>query len=331
MSTSGQSPQADNRNHTSRVAPRRHRETTSQPVASQPAVIQPAVIQPAAYSYDSTDFPVLLRMPDVSPPARRMETGPTTVKGNERFRDSDREESAPVASESNAHLNRFTWNEAAEKKVSTTARDRRTTGSASARFWSTIPPQVASGGMLLAVIAMCLVLMRGDQTPQPPVTPHSEWSDGGTQKTKDDVADIPVTPVPLAPSAKTSEWHPERSSVAAKPLIEIPEPTPARRPQAENPEAPAEAWPELPTTQDDVAPSTQGWPEEPQQPSDDQGGTMLNSPLGSAQRQSMTGVRMAGREVRQAAPPSSSMPRMSEAAYLNGTVQIPPATQIYRK
>ena len=309
MINPGKTP-SDTRKRPSRVAPRRHVN-----------IAEPAEVT----TYDSSEYPVLLRMPDVS----------RAIHGGELPEQAESQDSVSEHDTSGTRRNRHNWMAGGSGKAnSSRKRDLRSTASAAARFWSAIPPQVASGGMLLAVIALCFVLLRDSNTATPPVDTRHEWSGGDLQaKTppvgNTNVADVPLSPVPHTASPKTTELHPDRESVATKPASPIfQEPTPAKRPpSAVNDDQ--GAWPTLPPDGGSDTSPVDGWPADVGTvPEDD--GTMLNPPLESARRLGSS-TRTALREKRlQLAP---SMPQSQSAnARLDGTVQpYPSTTQTYLK
>jgi hypothetical protein len=273
--------------------------------------------------YDSSEYPVLLRMPDVSRPIHDGEL-PEQAESQESEQDT-----------SGIRRNRHNWMASGSGKANSSRnRDKRSTASAAARFWSAIPPQVASGGMLLAVIALCFVLLRDSNTATPPVHTGHEWSGGDLQAKippdgNTNVADVPLSPVPHTASPKTTELHPDRESVATKPASPIfQEPTPAKRPPAAVNDEPG-AWPTMPPDGGSDTSPVNGWPAGVgTAPEDD--GTILNPPLESARRLGSP-TRTALRERRPQAAPS--MPQSQSAnARLDGTVQpYPSTTQTYLK
>jgi hypothetical protein len=305
MNTSGTPSTADERNvreRATKVAPRRH--------------LEPTVPLPGG-GYDSSEFPVLLRMPDVSLPPRRNDA-------DERLDWKHDERTAGQVTTTQpsppSRISRHSRSSSGSDQVpSDQADETRTTGSASVRFWSTIPPQVAAGGMLLAVIGLCVVLLRGSDPPLPATSPGKEWSGGSLPADAHELSETPLQPSRGAPSLAPQDWQPGHSSVAAKPVPpQLPAAVPPTRPSPE----PASRWPDTPTRKsesDGDENPVQGWPAELQEESQ---GVMLNSPI-SQNRSTVSSVPSLGGE--------SSDPGSTDSPRLTGTIVIPPPAKILRK
>src|SRR5690242_5747588 len=132
MNNSGKTSSTEKR-HRSRVAPRPHLDPSEQPA-----------------TYDSNEFPVLLRMPDVSRPSTKPEL--PARKDSIQSPPSAPTTSDASAGASNTTKSRHKRRENGSEPAKTTSKpERHWTAGAAGRFWSTIPPQLAAGGMLLAV------------------------------------------------------------------------------------------------------------------------------------------------------------------------------------
>lgn len=198
----------DKRPRAGRVVPRRHVE----PVETAEAT-----------PYDSGEFPVLLRLPDIVLAEVHAVGEPPTGEQPEPEGSGSPRGSAAVA--------RQRQRRGIETLAPGVGVTWRLTGAAARQFWSTMAPKVAVGGMLLAVAALCFVLVRGPSTSEPGPADPSQWAnDPPLQST-----DLPTTQAATdvhssveVPAA--NNWPTKSASVASKPTTVVG--TPASAPAA---------------------------------------------------------------------------------------------------
>jgi hypothetical protein len=322
MSTSGKSPPSDKRHRPTRVSPRRHVDQSD---------------QPAAGTYDGTEFPVLLRMPDISRPmtpaiervhGAEGETGQTVVH------EPAGGESGSTTERRSRHHHSSTGSEGSKWKRTT---DKRSTGNAAARFWSTIPPQVAAGGMLLAVISICFVLLRDSNPPTSAPLTAPEWT-AETPAPSDqrlaNVREAAAAPVPTLDSSPTAPTEAKSSSesVAIQPVTpKFSVPVPVQPEGGLASQAPVTGWPGggLGSTEEDTQP-VNGWPDlQEDSPSNDAASSP--GPIESTARPTLPTLRTSQRTSRTSPTMPEANSDMSDSPRLDGTIEIPSPTKIYRQ
>lgn len=358
MSNPGKSV-SDRRQRRSKVSPRRHQEAGAV----------------AGGSYDSSEFPVLLRMPDVS--SAETTTGSATVADSPKGPSVEAERVSPspvqMAESSSSPTNQVgvagTVSTVASETTAKTNPDsvplrerstpRRTTetpraagsqtpAEAAARFWSLIPPQVAAGGMLLAVIGLCFIMLGSPGSKQPSTdTPTSNLgpqfgsSDGPVTGVAATGSESPVgdthdsgfpsanpaaigTPVPAPPPRIASQ--PKAPAFDVTP-VEEPEATISSQPESQG----TATWPTADSAitepEEDPSPVT-GWPEAEVLPVP--AGPSINAPIESAQRAELPPLRTSQRTTPATAAPGPSAGTGS-GSQLTGTIEIPPPTKLYRQ
>lgn len=341
MSTIGKSPAGDKKSRSSRVAPRRHVDPQDQ-----------------AGAYDSAEFPVLLRMPDVTRKQHSVvmpvETPPTaaTAPPSSPLPETELPESSTASSGETTTQARPSRQRRSSSGNSERTRfpgqDSRLAATTAKRFWSSLPPQAAVGGMLLAIIALCFVLLRESQSPNAPADSMTEWSGGPPQVDAGMPADSPrVSGGPAAeaiPQVAVPTPAPSRRETVAQVPAPPPlsrgnsgEPTPALPTRSE----PTPAWPPMSgaaapapvgPAAEDTAP-VQGWPDQAPTPAAspapaDDSGTALNAPEGAVELPPTPTVRTSLRPSR---PTSSPIPSAAQEwpqlPRSEGTLDIPPPTR----
>lgn len=313
MRASPNSSNGDKTRRASRTAPRRHVDPQDKTVAP---------------TYDSGEFPVLLRMSDLK---QELETG---------LHDSPEApvtDSLPVESESPEVPTR---RQTRSKHQHPLSEKRATTANASSRFWGTLAPKLAIGGMLLSVTALCVVVLQGP--------PQSKLEDADQSQWAVDPVSASTSHDEPTPAKSVGEQH---HSVAAKPEVSR-----ATAPVLNNPVSrdigpigsqPSSAvsdmgtgWPgEAGKTADSSnsaqvsSPSfqAQGWPDDVEAgdvlaPTESQ--LQLNAAMKSAQRQFPTRSQTSARKSRPVAP---NQPDSPAGARLNGTVELPNPRADYQR
>lgn len=324
MTTTGKTSSADYRNRPARVAPRRHTELSEQ-------------VSPG--TYDSNEFPVLLRMPDVSHPPNPIaarDTDAVPARGDSRVSTTSSGNSRELSKSTGRTSQHDRAERPAEATPSIESSERRLTSSATIRFWSTVPPQAAAGGMLLAVIALCFVLLRDSNSSKPASDEMTEWSSGTPQATQDQSPDTPPAAQSTASPTFTADGQANRESVAAKPaaprLAPVPlgEPTPAQPVSVQS----ATAWPTsanttswpVPAVETDVTP-VQSWPNG-QAATAEGADTLLNAPAGSSEVPIPSSLRTSQRTARPTETTTTPSLDAADSSPLDGTIEIPPPTKI---
>jgi hypothetical protein len=234
--------------------------------------------------YDDGEFPVLLRLPDI---LREHEAAIERPDEGERTdtEGSFKARSSPASSAGTRQ--RQHW---PQEKTSLGGDSALWTAIASHRFWSAMAPRIAVGGMLLAVTALCVVLLQGS----------SGSNDSGGESTTQWASDPPLQSKPQSNARRSSDtrsdaspsptapWPSKPNSIAVKPSAGTPVqpgwgeldsgrmPTPALAPPMGTvPRTPPGAmgqWPgggtaipssRGPTAHDPAqSPQVQGWPDE---------------------------------------------------------------------
>ena len=312
MNTSGKSSSAEKRHRSARVAPRPHLDPSDQPA-----------------TYDSNEFPVLLRMPDVSRPTAKPDL-PAAAR-QESIQPPPPASSSSVASGATANSSKSRHKRrenGSEPATPTPKHERRWTAAAAGRFWSTIPPQLAAGGMLLAVIALCFVLLRNSDPKPAPANP-SDWAGSASDSNEQNLADVSTehqekgSPPAMSPTISNSAPQ-QVNSIANKP-----QPAEFNEPQ-KNSQDSVGGWPTsadlgasaATAVDDDVSP-IQGWPGAP---GAQEASQLFESGTTISAQHTMPTVRTSQRMPSYAESNSST-----DTPYLNGTVEIPPPTKIRRQ
>jgi hypothetical protein len=325
MRASSNSSQGDKTRRSSRTAPRRHADPNERPLSA---------------TYDSNEFPVLLRMPDLE--EQSTERDPAAAKTELRLDLQPPPIQSP--SPSGGRRQRTKHREPTGKQS--------TTAGASKLFWGTLAPKLAVGGMLLSVTALCVVVLQGPGPDKPTDTTETKWAvdEAPAQAANDSTSTAAAFDQPLPSEPAVAGPETPRHAVASKPPepIRSTAPTFSGTPAARGPDVgpigalPADAggmsaqWPvsnsrsfERPSQQSQsptpAAPyQAQGWPDDVEasassQPTDAQ--LELNAASRSARRQNSPWMNPSSNRSTPVAAPAVTEP--AEGARLNGTVEIP--------
>jgi hypothetical protein len=330
MKSSSNQPPSDKSRRGARTAPRRH--------------VDPAEKQ--ATTYDSSEFPVLLRMPDISFLANQV----LTAAANDSDADVEHHHGGAIEEVEGdlapqQHIRRYHRHGRGE----TSGSDRTTiTAGAADRFWATLAPKIAVGGMLLAVTALCVVMLQGPRQSDLDDSGTSRWAEQSDFPSMGEKVIPPESshtfPVAVPTPANSSS---QGNSIAVKPELprmlggnrgdvtvgqvdlqsSVPQPTTTSQDRATptwsnevTPQAPSARAPSL-----DQPYQAQGWPDDmdstPEPPADSE--LQLNAAAKAALR---TRVVPGNESIPSTTPPGQG----GAGTRLNGTVELPNPRVDYR-
>jgi hypothetical protein len=323
MRASSNSSPGDKARRPVRTAPRRHTDPNERPVSA---------------TYDSNEFPVLLRMPDLHEGPSESAEAVSQVEQNAPRVELPPTPTQPLAPPTGGRRSRSKSKEQISEKQSTTA-------IASRLFWGTLAPKLAVGGMLLSVTALCVVVLQSPSQDKPADSTETKWAvdDESTRAASENSSTVSTTreSAPFAP-ATTEPSTAQRHSVATRP-----EPIQATAPKFDmtspdvSPVGPTPAlmndqpstWPgsSIPSPSPTVTPSessqpfqAQGWPDDVEADTSTTTAAETQLQLNAARRQLPTRVSSSSRGFVPPSVPTAQEPAGGSAgARLNGTVEIP--------
>lgn len=318
---------------TRRTAPRRHAEAEENVLAAQ---------------YDSEEFPVLIRMPDLSSGEEAAVTSGVAQQAQNVEEPAISEDAASTSKRHRRHRRPPKEEALVQEKAFTSA-------TASARFWGRLAPKAAVGGILLLVTVLCVVVIQkpGQYEPKPEVP--SGWagqSKPPVQATNESIHESNPTPFPLVTPSDTPSKDsslavkPEPRSAVAPPWDNSAHENhePVTKPLEKNPGSDQEfgnAWPADTVPEDAAADPTpvtdkpyraDRWPDDYDLSGENSGSEAeleLNPAAKSAQRAVRPRMPFAARDSSPLPTPNSQ--GNSTGARLLGTVEIPNPRTDFRR